>query len=216
MFDISFLILSSGIGHRMKSYEPRLLQKYKEKTLADHLIGNIRRFSEKSKIYILTGFRHERYEKRISHDLDLIRFINDKNYESHSMKQAFGVALKKIRSKKLCIIHGDIYFEHELNKFDFSSSFFGVSPHVKEREVGIEVNEEGDIEKFTYDSKIKWGKITYLDRGELKKFRETIDRSPKNNLLDFEIYNTIIPVANIKLQNMHGAFMELDNMREIR
>lgn len=216
MYDPSFLVLSSGIGYRMRSYEPRFLQKYREKTLADHMIENIRELSKKSKIYILTGYKHDKYLNKISCLDKKIKLINDVNYENNSMKQAIQFVLEKIKTKSLCILHSDIWFEQKLCDLDFSESFFGCSQNLKEKEIGISIK-NGFVEKFSYDSNIKWAKITYFDKEDFIKFKNFVYSFKNNKLLDFEIYNEMLE-KNIKIkpQNINGPFMELDNIREIR
>lgn len=213
MYKTHFIILASAIGYRMKTYEPRCMNKYRKDTILNHLIKKINK-NDNSFTTIVSGIKHGKIKKYVKNSkLDNIREVFNDKYEDDSMRNTMRLGAEGIESDSICFIHSDVYFEHELD-MDFSESFFTVNPNLKEKEIGIDFN-DGFAGGFSYTSQNKWGKVANLygqDKDNMLKLLGTDLRS-----LDVELYNKIIDINKfIKIHKTIGHFLEIDTIKELR
>lgn len=213
MYKTHFIILASAIGYRMKTYEPRCMNIYKEDTLLNHLINKINQ-KENRFITIVSGIKRGKIKKYVKNkELENLREVFNEKYQDDSMRNTMRLGAKDIESESLCFLHSDIYFEHNLD-MNFSESFFTTNPNLKEKEIGIDFN-DGFAGGFSYTSPNKWGKIANIygeDKGLLMKLLNSDLRS-----LDVELYNKVIdnnPL--IKIYKTEGHFLEVDTIKELK
>lgn len=213
MYKTHFIILASYIGHRMKTYEPRCMNKYRDDTILNHIVKKINK-NKDSFITVVSGIKNRKITKYIKDSkLSNIREVFNPGYEDDSMRNTMRLGAENIECKSLCFMHSDIYFEHELY-MNFEETFFTINPNLKEKEIGIDLN-DGFAGGFAYTSKQKWGKIANLygqDKDNLVKLLNTELRS-----LDVELYNKIIEInKTIKIYKTDGHFLEIDTIKELK
>lgn len=214
MYNTHFIILASYVGYRMKTYEPRCMNVYKEDTILNHIIKKINK-NENCFITVVTGIKRNKIRKYIkSLDINNIREVYNDKYQDDSMRNTMRLGAQDIDANSLCFIHSDVFFEHELD-MDFSESFFTINPNLKDREVGIDFN-DGFIAGLSYTAPKKWGKIANFygqDKANLLKLLE----NEKSRALDIELYNIVTDMnKNIKVHATSGHFMELDTIKELK
>ena len=119
--DMAVVILSAGIGNRIKSNEPRSLIKIGNKTLLEHQIDLINNNFEKHEIIGVFGYEIEKIIRKIH---GKIRVVENQIYENTNNSESLRLAVNNTNKKNIMFFHGDLYFNDAMFKsIDFKKSF---------------------------------------------------------------------------------------------
>ena len=133
--DMAIVILSAGIGNRIKSYEPRSLLKLGNQTLIDHQISVINNSFHFPEIIGVFGYLVDKIAKKIR---GKIRIIENQIYENTNTSESLRLAFNSTTKDSLLFFHGDLYFKIDtLDGLDYSNSFLVVDnkQHMHDKEV---------------------------------------------------------------------------------
>lgn len=211
---MNFLILSSGLGWRIKSYEPRCMISVSGKSLLQRQVDQIRQV-ENSQCYLSYGYKPS-IVKKFATSLGVTP-INNKEYANTNQIESIRLFLSKVNTSGVFILHGDLVFSTDLKSFDYSSSFvlYNSECCFKNSEVGININ-DGYVHNLSYGLDTKWSQMFYVTGKELDILKNLCMKDNKY-FLTFEVINYIIQNGGIfKAVPFIGKIYELDTVEEIK
>jgi choline kinase len=221
-FNPTVVLLSAGVGNRIKTNEPRALIKYKNSCIIDHQIKTIDNSFSGCDIIVVCGYDSHRISKR-TEKYKNVRTVENELYEKTGSASSLRLALNNTKNDKVLFIHGDIIFNGEtIRNADYSRSFLAIDSlgMMNEREVGVVVkdNQLASNLSFGLKDQPRWCQIAYLTGDELKAAKKNININSDFNKkqLTFEFLNTIISCGGefkcYEPKDMR--IFELDSMRE--
>ena len=217
--DMAVVILSAGIGNRIKSNEPRSLIKIGNKTLLEHQIDLINNNFEKHEIIGVFGYEIEKIIRKIH---GKIRVVENQIYENTNNSESLRLAVNNTNKKNIMFFHGDLYFNDAIFKnIDFRKSFLVVDTKemMKQKEIGITIN-NNKAAILSYGLPTKWCQIAFMTGKELKILKNILHKLQGSNkkMLSFEIINKMISMGAsfecYEPDNM--SIIEIDCIKDIK
>ncbi len=137
----SIIIPAAGVGRRMKIYGPKSLVPVNDtQTILSRQLELIDSCFKRYEIILVGGFQHEKLLGKINPKIKLV--INT-DYEETNIVHSIGLALNKVSTDKVVIIHGDLVFNKACLLLPFyKESAVVVSETMKQEEVGCVINED--------------------------------------------------------------------------
>ena len=214
--NIVFVILSAGVGNRMRSYGPKCLFKTSEETILDKQISTIKSNFSNNEIILVVGFEANKVIKKISDD---IRVVENQLYQATNSAESLRLAVNNSVADKIFFIHGDLIFNKEtFDNLDFSKSFVVVDSknQIADDEVGITiVNNRATF--FSYGLDTKWCQMAYIRGKEFSILKSLYSKPGKDKLYTFEMLNMIIDKKGVLLtiepENMY--IKEIDSFKDL-
>ena len=214
--NIIFIILSAGVGNRMRSYGPKCLFKTSEETILDKQISIIKSNFSQNEIILVVGFEANKVIKKISDD---IRVVENQLYQTTNSSESLRLAINNSVSDKIFFIHGDLIFNKEIfDSLDFSRSFVLVDSknQIEDNEVGITiVNNKATF--FSYGLDTKWCQMAYIRGKEFSILKSLYNKPGKDKLYTFEMLNMIIEkkgsLIAVEPENMN--IKEIDSFKDL-
>ena len=214
--NIVFVILSAGVGNRMRSYGPKCLFKTSEETILDKQISTIKSNFPSNEIILVVGFEANKVIKKITDD---IRVVENQLYQTTNSAESLRLAINNSVADKIFFIHGDLIFNKEILKnLDFSRSFVVVDSknQITDDEVGITiVNNRATF--FSYGLDTKWCQMAYIRGKEFSILKSLYSKPGKDKLYTFEMLNMIIDKKGVLLtvepENMY--IKEIDSFKDL-
>lgn len=217
--DISIIILSAGIGSRIKSNEPRSLIKIGNNSLIEHQLSIIKNHFNDPEIIGVFGVYIDRILKKIS---GKIRIIENQLYESTNSSESLRLAINNTLKNNVLFFHGDIYFNGDIFKgANFNKSFAILDKHnyLSDKEVGV-TTVDGKISIFSYGLEKKWCQAAFLTGKELKILRNIYSKYKLEDkkMLLFEVLNKVIECGgNIYCHEPNNySLTEIDCMKDLK
>lgn len=213
---IEVIILSAGVGARIKSYEPRSLIRIKKvESLIEHQINLLNENIPKCSITTVIGYSANKVIRRVQ---GKTKIVENQLYESSNNSESLRLALNNSNYDKIMFMHGDLYFNNSIFKhMDFSTSFVLSSNMFADKEVGL-MNIDGNVTIFSYNLPVKWAQIAFLRDKELDLLKKIYlkDEDFKYNLT-FEMLNKVIDAGgNFKVIDIKDSYIkEIDNIKDI-
>ncbi len=102
------IILAAGRGSRLNNftkYKPKALIKFRNKTLLQNQINNLR-INNVSNIYLITGYMKSKFRGY------KVKKIHNQNWRKSNMIYSLLLAKKLLLNKECIISYGDIYYEN--------------------------------------------------------------------------------------------------------
>ena len=109
--DIAVIILSAGVGNRIKSNEPRSLIKIGGKTLIEHQINFVENNIEDAETIGVFGYSADKIIKKIA---GKIRIVENQIFDKTNNSESLRLAVNNTNKKNILFFHGDLYFNHEI------------------------------------------------------------------------------------------------------
>jgi len=215
---IQIIILAAGVGSRTKSYEPRCLLKYNNKTILDNQLNIFKNKFTNGEISIVCGFDSSRMIKKIDKQA---RVIENQIYETSNNGESLRLGVNNSLLENIIFLHGDLVISEDIfDKISFDKSFIFVDSGNKfdEKEVGVTVvNSKATI--LSYSLPTKWCQIAYLAENETNILRKLFLKQDFNAkiLLTFEIINKIIENGGaFECYEVGNSFIkEIDSLKDI-
>lgn len=213
---VDVIILTAGIGAKVKSCEPRSLLKVNGTTLIEHQITVIQDLFPKSNIITVAGYDINKIIRKIS---TKTRIVENQIYQDSNSGESLRIGVNNSNADGLLILHGDLYFDSEIfEKVKFEESFLFCNNSFHEKEVGINII-DGYISVLSYGLDLKWSQIAFLRNNEVNILRRILIKNDFETkyLLSFEIINKIIENGGKfkAVHNEHNKIKELDTMKDI-
>lgn len=206
----TFIILSAGIGRRMKGCEPKSLLVYEGKRIIDHQLPLIKKQSLKADVIVVGGFK---FNSLLSLTCRLVENIN---YESTNACESLRLGINASIPSNLYIIHGDIIF----NKFTISipddkTPYIVIDRdgHMDAKEVGVS-HQDGKVLNMSYGLKDKWCQIAYIPRKHFELVRAKINTINKNTST-YEFINLLLDYIDFEIYENKKPIIEIDSARQL-
>lgn len=205
MNDISYVIIACYPDKGMKSHGSKGLIKFENKSLLDHQISWIKKYSNQD-IIIIADFDIQKLHKHFDNTVQVI---------NSEQKNPIGVCCEKFDDKKLCFIdYGCIFDKKILSSLKCETSeIVCIKKNTKNTnlDVGCTIN-DGYIENMFLDlPNNKFCNIFTIAQNDAKIIRNTLKN---NNLLYFEIINLLIDSGS-KIKPVYlDNFLYFNNMRQ--
>lgn len=214
---VTVVILSSGMGVRMKSLGVRSLIKIRDNTtLLDWQLEIINNIFPNSELILVTGFESDRLMNAAPNNI--IKVENER-YESTNVCRSLGIALRASTSERVVVISGDIMFNQEtLKGLNTEESCLIVEKNEESSKERIGLTANNDlVEHLFYDLPNRWTGISYLCKKELKLAQSISWNRQKEKLFGFEVINEIIDRGGcFKLCSPKGMrFIDIDSAKDI-
>jgi len=216
--NISVVILSAGIGARIKSSEPRSLLKIGNQYLIDHQISVINNTFNNPEIIGVFGVGIDKIIKRVK---DKIRIIENQLYESTNNSESLRLAINNTMMESVLFFHGDLYFnKNTFDNVNFNKSFILVDneKHFGEFEVGVTTHDKR-VTIFSYGLDTKWCQIAFITGKELKIIKNIYSKyKPEDKkMLSFEVLNKVIESGGSFEFYQHGntPIIEIDCIKDL-
>ena len=190
---ISVVIVSAGMGSRIRSNEPRSLIKIKDDTLVNHQIQAI---ADTFKSYEIIGVFGTQIEKILKKVDNRIRVVENQLHNETNNSESMRLGLNNSIYDNVLFIHGDIYFKSKLLKSaDYTKSFLVVDANedMSEKEVGLTAS-GNKVSILSYGLEKKWCQMCFLTGKELKILKSIFLKFQESDkkMLSFEVINKII------------------------
>lgn len=190
---ISVVIVSAGVGSRIRSNEPRSLIKIKDDTLVNHQIQAI---TDTFKSYEIIGVFGTQIEKILKRVDNRIRVVENQLHNETNNSESMRLGLNNSIYDNVLFIHGDIYFKSKLLKSaDYTKSFLVVDANedMSEKEVGLTAS-GNKVSILSYGLEKKWCQMCFLTGKELKILKSIFLKFQESDkkMLSFEVINKII------------------------
>lgn len=217
--DMTVIILSAGIGSRIKSNEPRSLIKIGTKTLLEHQIDLINNNLNNHEIIGVFGYAIEKIIRKV---YGKVRVVENQLYENTNNSESLRLAVNNASRRNIMFFHGDLYFNDAVFKYiDFKKSFLVVDRKemMKSKEIGVTIqNNKATI--LSYGLPTKWCQIAFITGKELKILRNVLSKlqGSQKKMLSFEVINKMISMgANFECYEPNNmSIIEIDCIKDIK
>jgi len=215
---VQVVILSAGVGSRTRSYEPRCLLKYNNKTILDNQIEVMYNCFHNPQITIVCGFDSGRIIKKIGKQA---RIVENTSYDITNNGESLRLGVNNSLLDNIIFMHGDLIISEGIfEKINYDKSFLLTDSLNKfdEKEVGVTVV-NGKATILSYSLPNKWCQIAYLNENETNILRKLFLKPEFNSkvLLTFEIINKIIENGgSFNCYDIGNNFIkEVDSLKDI-
>lgn len=217
-YNITFGILSAGVGNKIKSYEPRALLKIAGRSIIDTQIETISNFFESPDIVMAVGTYANRVIKKVRNK---VRIVENQLYKSSNSAESMRLVFNNSNADNFMFCHGDIVFNDDTLNVSYDKSFIIVDSNnmIKDQEVGVtQVN--GKLSIMSYGLPCKWGQIAFFTGKERKILRNILQSFNEDHkkMLTFEIINKVV-AAGGKFECYEPKKMkilEVDRIKDIK
>ena len=217
--DMTIIILSAGIGGRIKSNEPRSLIKIGTKTLIEHQIDVINNNIDNLEIIGVFGYAIEKIIKKISGKL---RVVENQVYNETNNSESLRLAVNNTNKKNILFFHGDLYFNDKvLSNLNFKKSFLLVDNKgmINPKEIGVTI-QNNKATMLSYGLPTKWCQLAFITGKELKILKNILYKlqGSQKKLLSFEIINKMISMgANFECYEPKDmSIIEIDCIKDLK
>jgi hypothetical protein len=194
----TFIIIADTPGYRMKSYGPTTLINLNNYKLIDIQIDSIKSCFNNFEIIICCGSDSEKVYKHIkNHHADKsIRIIENQIYNNSNTCESLRLAINNTSNDKIYVLDGKLLIYPDLFKNRLDNSFVYIEDNPCENlEVGVNINEDNNIEHFSYGASKIWSEILYIgEKNTLEQFRKIISNIDFKNRFIFEALNELLKI----------------------
>lgn len=215
----TFIILADTPGYRMKSYGPTSLISFKDKKLIDIQIQSIANHFKNFEIILCCGFEIDKVYKHIRNNYDSvnIRLVENQLYNNSNVCESARLSLNNTTNSMVYILDGNLILTDELFADRINESYVYIQDNSYENfEVGININENNDIEYFSYGGIKPWSEIMFLHSKEMvDSFRKIVSNVEFKNKFIFEALNDLIKIkSNMRyLVNNNEPIIKVNNIK---
>jgi hypothetical protein len=195
---ISIILLCDFPGYRMKSYGLTcLIDINKYYKLIDYQLALINKYFTNCEIIICSGFDADKLQKYITqrYTNKNLRLVENQVFEKTGPCESIRLALNNIANDKVIVLDSNLIFEEKLfDEFISNTSYIFLSEKSgKELEIGVNLNESGNVEYFSYGGHRQWSEIVYLhDKDIIEAFRRIVNNKDYRNKFIFEALNELV------------------------
>ena len=216
--EVSAIVLSAGIGAKIKSSEPRSLIQLKGKHLIDWQTQTIKKIFKNVEIVGVFGAHIDKIIRKNKNDF---RIVENQLFNVTNNSESLRLGLNNCVNQNVFFVHGDIYFTTSMLKnADFSKSFLVVdgTNSIKEKEVGVTVH-KNKISVLSYGLEKKWCQMCYLTGRELKILKSIFLKFKEKDkkMLSFEVINKIIELGGSFecFEQKESKILEIDCIKDL-
>jgi hypothetical protein len=198
---ITFIILCDMPGHRMKSYGSTSLVEINNCKLIDIQIKAISSFFKYYEIVICAGFDAENLSKYVQskYKHKNIRIVENQLFNHYNSCESLRLCLNNITNDRIFIMDGNLLFFKDIFKgFQLEHNYLWIENQPSESlEVGVNINENKQVEYFSFGAKHIWSEIIYLGESKtIELLKRLLYNIKYKNKIIFEILNDIIAMKH--------------------
>ena len=201
----------------MKSIGPKALLPINTKqTVLDKQIQSIKSINRRNKIYLATGFHHNKISK-IIHKYKNVNIINEKEYDKYNQcKHILNFIKYTDVSEDVFVINNGILFKKEcfvpLKKHNKSTIYFLDKP-----KDNFNIGSESENSKYLfYDLSRKWSECVFLTKECLQNIQKANQQSDISNYFLFEAINMIYENTEIVENTIsYRKIMKINNHTDL-
>lgn len=215
---MSIAILSAGLGKKIKSYEPRSLIKVDKNYLLQHQIDTLNKHFKNPDIITVVGCYSNKIIKKFR---GKTRFVENQLYSTTNSSESLRLAFNNTNCTSFMFIHGDILFNLDTLKLNYSQSFIvkDTNCQLKDTEVGL--TQIGDsLSIMSYGLPDKWAQCAYFTGDELNILKGVFNRYEEKDKkkLSFEIINEVISLGGkfACCDPKKMDILEIDRIKDIK
>lgn len=192
----AIILLLPEITKGMKSVGSKALLKInKNTTVIDYQIQYIKKFYKNTHIFILTGFDHDRIEKKIRCYSD-ITLVYNPDYEISNQGQSLINYLKIYGEeiKNSLIINNGVLLKEKLNINHELSTIYTIHKPKDGFDVGINqpIKNNDNISYLFYDLPLQWSECVFLNKDAQNALIHLSNKYQYKNLFLFELINKLL------------------------
>lgn len=193
---VTVILLCDNPGYRMKSYGPASLIPFKNKRLIDFQIDAIKKVFSCHEIIVCAGFDADKVCKYIKQKYKTtnIRIVENQIFNTSNSCESARLSLNNTNNDRVLICDGSLYFTSEtLEQLPLNESIVFTEMCKQDNlEVGVNVNENGNIEHFSFGANNTWSEICFLQNHEaIESLRRILTASEKSKFI-FEALNELV------------------------
>lgn len=194
----TFVIVSDTPGYRMKSYGPTSLITLNNKKLLDEQIESIEECFDNYEIILCCGNEVEKVHKYVKakYPSKNIRIVENQIFNNSNSCESVRIAMNNTINDKIYVIDGRLLICKNLFRDRLNESYVYIEETPCDNlEVGINTNEDGFVEHFSYGASRIWSEIVYIgEKNTLENFRKIINNVDYKNKFLFEALNDLLKI----------------------
>lgn len=217
---LTIIILSAGIGRRMKSKGVKALLPIENSNVLEYQLKTFWKVYPSAEIIVVTGFQGNKVRSRFR-GIYPVRFVYNPNYETTNVMYSVSLALEANLSSNTIIAHGDILFNSTIiSEITGKSSKILVLPEINksnEQEVGVVIN-DNCVTNLSYGLKRRWGQMVYITGKETSLFENiAFNHSVSSSWFLYEGINHVIDKGGIFVAHSPrtGHWLEIDGVDDL-
>lgn len=186
----SFVILSAGVGSRIKSFGNRSLFKIGEETVLSRQVRIIRDNFKHAEIILIAGFEAERLMNKAP--ADIIKIENEK-YEEDNVARSISIGIRACTTERVFLMYGDLVFSQNLFSHHQTGSYLVVDKSGLMDNASIGCNIHNNVaEHLMFDLPNKWAQVGFFTGKELKCLKMAAWNKDNYKMFGFELINQVI------------------------
>lgn len=190
------VIIPAASGRRMRSFGCRsLLELRHNETVLSRQLSLLKNRFPLAEFIVVAGFEEDRLYRAVPKD---VRIVVNELHEETSVVRSLDLALKVAApSESALIVYGDLVFNRAtLANCPTDKSWVLVDQdgQFNQLEVGLTIVDD-EATRFAYNLPAKWAQIAFLQKDELKVFRELVAMKERHKQFTFELLNEVLDVG---------------------
>lgn len=187
---ISIIILSAGLGTRMKSYGPKPLISVGNSNIVSRQLAIIdTTIKIQHEIIIVIGYGAQTVLRKLPHN---IVKVENERYETTNVTHSIYLALNACTTDNVLMIYGDLVFNEQTLCLPFNCSWLSTNTTMSDNEVGCIIDDNQSISNLSYGLNDKWSQIGFFTNKELKLLYNICAKEENKQVFGFEVMNKII------------------------
>lgn len=193
---VTVILLCDNPGYRMKSYGPASLISFKNKKLIDLQIDAIKKVFNNYEIIVCVGFDADKVCKYIKQKYknSNIRIVENQIFNTSNSCESARLSLNNTNNDRVIICDGSLYFtSNTLEQIDLNQSSVVTEMCRQDNlEVGVNINEHGNVEHFSFGASNTWSEICFIQNHDsIESLRRILTSFDKSKFV-FEALNDLI------------------------
>ena len=186
----SIVILSAGIGYRMRTYGAKCLLKIHGEPIALRQIRMLRETYPDSEIIYVVGFQARKVISRLPSDICVV--VNPE-YETANVAYSIYLGMLAATNPNIMLVYGDVVFNEQALNVNYGGKtgtlLIDHKYNTSKHPIGCVYNKH--VEQFIYDQPATWSQITYLNEKAAKATLSYVSREENKTKFGFEALNHI-------------------------
>lgn len=217
--NLTIIILSAGVGRRMKSRGTKSLLPVGHSNILEHQIKTLWKDFPSADIIVVTGFQGGRVRSAFR-GVYPVRFVYNPHYETTNVMYSIALGLEASITKNTLILHGDILFSSSIvADMIGKTSKLLVLPHggkAAEQEVGAAIN-NNCVTHLSYGLSRQWGQMAYFTGKEIALFEKiAFNHEASSNRFFYEGINEVIDIGgSFVVHSPTGSWIEVDSAEDL-
>lgn len=192
----TFILVADNIGYRMKSHGPTPLITFNNQKLIDIQIQSISNNFDKFEIIVCCGDGPEKVHKYLQSNYKNlnIRIVENQLSGNSNSCETVRLALNNTTNDKIFILDGHLLLNNNIFSQKIDKSFAYIESEKSENiEVGVNINDNENIEHFSYGAMYQWSEIVFLHSKEIvESLRKIVNAVEFKQKFIFEALNELI------------------------